>query len=126
LHGLIEKFITLSPNPEQEIITLCNDSSNKGSCYHGLGHGIMIYKDYNVVKSVKICGAIYSTSYQISCCEGLFMELFDSESVAELDDKNVVEYKPREICSSYNALYQDTCYYYAGRYWYNTIQIEKD
>jgi hypothetical protein len=124
MHGLVEKFISVSQDPDNEIVALCDSSPIQSICYHGLGHGIMIYKKYNANESVNICSNINSNSFQVSCGEGVFMEFFDSESAAEAAEKNTIVYNPNEVCDGYNSLYQDTCYYYAGRYIYNTIKIE--
>ena len=43
-------------------------------CYHGLGHGLMIYTSYELPLSLKTCDALPDYFGQSSCAGGVFME----------------------------------------------------
>jgi hypothetical protein len=113
-HGIIEHFLTTSKNPENEILTLCG--SNDEGCFHGMGHGIMILKKYNTDESVKLCQKLKNNVQQVRCGEGVFMEIFDAENASDDAKLPLDEPNPTARCSKYNSLYQDTCYYYGGRF----------
>lgn len=48
-------------------------------CFHGLGHGILAYKDYNLEEAVKICNKTGTDKYRnreaIECIGGAIMEI---------------------------------------------------
>jgi hypothetical protein len=118
VHGIIEHFLAQSPDPENEILTIC-ETKNEG-CFHGLGHGIMILKKNDPNSSVQLCQKFTSDIQQIRCGEGIFMELFDSENASD-DEKPYLDVSdPTKICNSYPAFYRNGCYYYASRYLFRT------
>ena len=43
-------------------------------CVHGLGHGLMIYTDYELPLSLETCDALETSWDQTSCTGGVFME----------------------------------------------------
>jgi mono/diheme cytochrome c family protein len=43
-------------------------------CYHGLGHGLMIYTSYEMPLSLKTCDALQDDFGRSSCAGGVFME----------------------------------------------------
>ena len=43
-------------------------------CVHGLGHGLMIYTDYDMPLSLETCDALATSWDQTSCTGGVFME----------------------------------------------------
>jgi hypothetical protein len=43
-------------------------------CYHGLGHGLMIYTGYDLPLALKTCDALQGSYGQSSCAGGVFME----------------------------------------------------
>jgi hypothetical protein len=43
-------------------------------CYHGLGHGLMIYTGYDMPLGLKTCDALPDSFGQSSCAGGVFME----------------------------------------------------
>jgi hypothetical protein len=48
------------------------------SCYHGLGHGIMLHADYDLPKALKTCDKLILLTAQESCWQGVFMENVDA------------------------------------------------
>jgi hypothetical protein len=121
VHGVIEKILAQSQNPEEEILKICDDE-NQG-CFHGIGHGIMIYKNNNPDQSVALCQKFQADVHQIRCGEGVFMELFDSENASD-DEKPALNVSdPTKICNHYPAFYRNSCYFYASRY---VFRVTKD
>ena len=47
-------------------------------CVHGLGHGLMIYTQYDLPLSLKICDGLADRWDQSSCTGGIFMENLQS------------------------------------------------
>jgi hypothetical protein len=114
VHGLVEHFIDLSPNPAVELLTVCQP--NDGTCYHGVGHGLMLVNKMDIPKSVQGCQSLSGSNAQLWCAEGVFMENFDSENVAQEEKPFLNPANPSGICDQNTGIYRNACYYYLGRY----------
>jgi mono/diheme cytochrome c family protein len=85
-HGVLER--AFGGVPESRVRAkareLCADSEIRQNtfvayqCVHGLGHGLMLYTDYDLPKSLKICDALNGSWDQVSCTGGVFMENISS------------------------------------------------
>jgi hypothetical protein len=115
IHGIIEKYLQLTPNASNEILNLCSDVSDFG-CFHALGHGLMLMNKYDIVASVDGCQKLKSPDQKVFCGEGIFMENFDSENAEDSEKPFLNSTQPNEICSNYINPYRNACFYYSGRY----------
>jgi plastocyanin len=53
----------------------CLDSELHDQCFHGLGHGIMAWANYELFDALEMCdGLTLSPKYQKECWQGVFME----------------------------------------------------
>jgi mono/diheme cytochrome c family protein len=85
-HGVLER--AFSGVPESRVggvaRTLCADPEIRRTtfvayqCVHGLGHGLMIYTDYDLPRSLRICDGLDGSWDQVSCTGGVFMENISS------------------------------------------------
>lgn len=78
-HGAMEAFISSvgTDNLNTEIVNLCESfSTHFGTfeCYHGIGHGLMAYEDYDLPVALSDCRTLRSSFEQRSCFGGVFME----------------------------------------------------
>ena len=78
-HGAIEEFIRENgtDNLSQKIAKLCEKFSTqfgKFECLHGLGHGIMAFEDYDLIKALDACDKLGTDYERGSCYGGVFME----------------------------------------------------
>lgn len=121
LHGIIEKYLKISPNPEADIFSLCPRFSD-GICVHGIGHGLMLMNNYDIPKSVVGCQKLPSGA-QVACAEGVFMENYDAENADDADKSFLNPGDPAVLCTQYSGGYKSACYYYLGRY---LLKITKD
>jgi hypothetical protein len=115
IHGIIEKYLQLTPNASNEILTLCPDDNDLG-CFHALGHGLMLMNKYDIVASVNGCQKLKVPDQKVFCGEGIFMENFDSENAEESEKPFLNSTKPNEICPNFINPYRNACFYYSGRY----------
>ncbi len=122
IHGVIENYLDTVPNAEETITSLCTDP-NDGGCFHALGHGAMLISKYNTDESVLLCKKLQNTKQEIWCGEGVFMENFDSENIIDSKKPFLNPENPFYPCSNYPSPYNDTCYYYSGRY---IFKVTKD
>jgi hypothetical protein len=80
-HGFFEWVLARTANPKQAATTICeslNPATNLliagFTCYHGVGHGIMMAEAYNVPASLKACNTMPTAQAQDGCWQGVFME----------------------------------------------------
>jgi hypothetical protein len=80
-HGFFEYVLARTANPRQAATTICeslNPATNLliagFTCYHGVGHGIMMAEAYNVPASLKACNTMPTAKAQDGCWQGVFME----------------------------------------------------
>jgi mono/diheme cytochrome c family protein len=85
-HGVLERAFSGVPESRVSAVarTLCVDQEIRRTafvayqCVHGLGHGLMIYTDYDLPRSLRICDALDGSWDQVSCTGGVFMENISS------------------------------------------------
>lgn len=95
------------------------------ACLHGLGHGLMLYTNYDLERSLELCDALPTHFAEASCWGGAFME----NLVGWIDSQNPTaagghdhghvgpepEYRvnpddPHYPCNSVAERYQDSCW----------------
>ncbi len=78
-------------------------------CFHGLGHGVFAYNDYDFDKTVSFCGKtgtpLYNNREYVECVGGAVMELMgggvhDRESWLKARNKYISEKDPLTPCST--------------------------
>lgn len=119
IHGVIEgRFGVLQ---EKEIIaelpTIC--AEGQLSCYHGVGHGLMIATRLNVPSSLAYCDALPGLGRR-NCYDGVWMHLFDKEESGARKDAGqpfdvALIAASSERCASAASAYQTSCYFYLPR-----------
>ncbi|MSR67669.1 hypothetical protein EXS65_02500 [Candidatus Peribacteria bacterium] len=78
-HGAMEGLLKVRgvsklPETVSEACSLFDTDFSKFSCLHGVGHGVLAYRNYDVPAALKLCKEL-STGYdQTSCYGGVFME----------------------------------------------------
>jgi mono/diheme cytochrome c family protein len=85
-HGVLERAFRGVPESQVSAVArkLCADPEIRRTtfvayqCVHGLGHGLMIYTDYDLPRSLKICDGLDGSWDQVSCTGGVFMENISS------------------------------------------------
>jgi hypothetical protein len=85
-HGVLEAYLGSLPEIEpRHVVPLCEDEGNtkrslfeKYNCAHGLGHGLTINFQHNVLKSLAFCDALSTDWDRQSCYGGVFMEMIVS------------------------------------------------
>jgi hypothetical protein len=83
-HGILERAFAGLPFRERELaeksVDLCDDAGIRRvtwiayQCVHGLGHGFMLYKRYDLPGALGLCHRLATSYDQISCTGGVFME----------------------------------------------------
>lgn len=78
-HGAMESFLQKEGTIDlsKKIKKLCQSfETNFGQfeCYHGVGHGVLAYDDYNLPQALKLCKQLPNSFSKESCFGGVFME----------------------------------------------------
>lgn len=78
-HGAMEGLLIEegTANISGTVEKICNDfktSFGIFECLHGVGHGVMAYENYDLARSLELCGELTSEFNQRSCYGGAFME----------------------------------------------------
>ena len=81
-HGILERAFAGVSEEDLPAVSrrLCESDQVRRSdfvayqCVHGLGHGLMIYTDYDMPLSLETCDALATSWDQTSCTGGVFME----------------------------------------------------
>jgi hypothetical protein len=114
-HGILEMYLSTTPDPDQAIRTACNpaeESFQQWQCFHGLGHGIMFMTNGDVQRSIDRCNSALPTSYsRQACVNGVAMQQF----IVVDHMGNVPKTNPTSLadCKSKQPDYKQDCYFYA-------------
>ncbi len=78
-HGATEAYFKEhgTENLSENIATLCSSELNAfftHQCFHGIGHGLTAWTNYDVPKALTDCDLLPNSSAQSSCWTGVFME----------------------------------------------------
>lgn len=124
-HGIIENFFTVQRfnqiTPEQiSLEKLCPKiqghqySIERWQCLHGIGHGLVVYYDYDVFTATEQCEVFEPGWEQLSCTKGIFMQNVvynyktnqgDFEKTDSLYPCNQIDEKFAPACYHYHTSY---------------------
>ncbi|MEK7627846.1 MAG: hypothetical protein AAB421_00300 [Patescibacteria group bacterium] len=112
-HGVIEEIAKKIKDKDQLVEVLgsvcANEKiTNKGNCFHGIGHAAMIQTDYSIPDMLYICDRISPRASRVfGCHTGGFMEYAQAHTdVVEVGDKKM----SFVLCDSMEKEYQPACY----------------
>ncbi len=118
IHGVIETVLGSSENPARDLLRVCAPA-NSGSCFHGVGHGLMFATGMIVSDSLDLCDESPSRELSARCGEGVFMQLFSSDLSAQhvAGEASVdVSHDPAAAqarCAKTRPAYAANCWFYA-------------
>jgi hypothetical protein len=80
-HGFFEYVLARTDTPKEAATTICESLTGDDhfliagfTCYHGVGHGIMMAEAYSVPSSLKACNTLPKDTAKDGCWQGVFME----------------------------------------------------
>ncbi len=120
-HGTTEGYFALygTVNLEENLNTLCTQDLNtffRHQCFHGVGHGLMAWSNYQITEALSSCDQLKEDKDQSSCTTGVFMENYTGAFTKEeaQDPTHVTTYlsqDPQFPCNAVAEKYQDECYF---------------
>jgi hypothetical protein len=127
-HGVTEAFFHEhgTQNLTESLKMICQGEQNSfysHQCYHGIGHGLMAYNDYDLPVALKECDTLpLMGTNQESCYSGVFMEnvvgAIASDEVptggqtADFHYSKYLNDDPLYPCNAVEARYRSSCYFF--------------
>jgi hypothetical protein len=116
-HGLLEEYLGNAPSYEEGVREVCETPEKSGyfnwfQCTHGLGHGVMQYRENEVPQSVKDCDLVDPANQAREICYGgVFMENITSEEKTGHKSKYIKPEDPIYPCNAVEEQYKSACYF---------------
>jgi hypothetical protein len=118
VHGFFQHALGMGEITERAAAKMCDNlwrdpslpPKTVQSCYHGLGHGVMVHADYILPKALKVCDRLTSFPAQEGCQQGVFMENVDA-ALEGREQKGVFTVEdPLAPCDQLDEKYQYQCF----------------
>ena len=123
-HGVIEYALAESNNPAADMLTVCAPRQD-GSCWHGVGHGLMFATGMDTTRALAGCDRAPKSVLSSRCSEGVFMQLFSADLAAGhaahgSDSHGVISRDPaaaQETCRATASPHDAPCWFYSPVVW---------
>ena len=114
-HGFFEYALGRSSSPQTAAREICEsdadaDSVSRFSCYHGVGHGVLMAKAYDLFAALRICDSLSDAVAQDGCWQGTFMENVNAALRNEARPGIFRREDPFSPCSRVAERYVHECY----------------
>lgn len=116
MHGILEEVFLHQPELEKNPGAICVSipEDNRGSCFHGVGHGLMFVHKRDAAASLSVCRELGEMMDMVRCFEGVWMELFwGNTDHAGAGSLGWTESKPLAPCISAAGDEKPACFLYA-------------
>lgn len=127
-HGFIEAFFAKNDVAKvTQIEASCNllGPIHAPSCLHGIGHGVLVNRSYNVDQALADCSQHLQQTSQIYCFDGVFMENITGSMLAANRRVAVTEQNIDEPCNNVDYIYQNQCWRNQVTVWHSFFQNTK-
>ena len=119
-HGVIEDALGSSKDPARDLLRICAPEQD-GSCFHGVGHGVMFATGLDVARSLDLCDLAPSAVLSVRCGEGVFMQLFSADVAgghdADKGESAETVATARTTCAGIRMPYAGACWFYTPTLW---------
>jgi hypothetical protein len=116
-HGFFEYVLARTPNARKAATTICESLNPETNlliagftCYHGVGHGIMMAQGYNVKNSLKECNTMPDAKAKDGCWQGVFMENVNAGMQGRALPGLFKKSDPLSPCDKVGNRYRHECY----------------
>lgn len=112
IHGVLMGEFGTGHNFDVNVGDICADTPTE-SCFHGVGHGLMVALENDVLTSLSSCDDLPEEGRR-DCYDGVFMHVYDNEEngVGMLVDIPNFETLCRDVPEKYSL----NCFFYMPRY----------
>jgi plastocyanin len=114
VHGFFIYVLGRSNTPTQAANLICKSSGGPlvptFSCYHGVGHGVMMARGNDLKASLDVCDSLGGGSAADACWQGVFMENVNAEMRHQARPGVFSRSHPLRPCTRVEASYRHECY----------------
>jgi hypothetical protein len=117
-HGFFQHALGMGMLGSDDAAKICDNLQqdpslpfkSKQSCYHGFGHGVMMFDDYDLHRALHECDGLNSPSAREACWQGVFMENIDAAEEGHWQ-KGLFSFEdPLAPCDELEEKYQYECF----------------
>jgi hypothetical protein len=115
-HGYFEEVLGRAGTAEEAAGTICESLAGspvgtaRFSCYHGVGHGVLMAEAYDLEGSLATCNTLGDATAQEGCWQGVFMENVNGALRGEARKGVFDRAHPLEPCAVVEARYAHQCF----------------
>ncbi|MBX4187840.1 MAG: hypothetical protein KW793_01755 [Candidatus Doudnabacteria bacterium] len=119
-HGLLEEYLGTAESYEKGVAEVCGTTQaqsffNWFQCNHGLGHGIMQFRNNEVPQSLVDCDLLDPANNGPEICyAGVFMENITTDEKTGHPAKYIRKEDPIYPCNAVDDKYRSACYFLAS------------
>jgi hypothetical protein len=123
-HGVLQRYFEDNPNfTGGDVARLCSTTLTPGSnqnlrfqCLHGLGHGLTLFYNHNLLRPLRYCDFLSTEWERRSCYGGVFMENIvwaqrPANQQQLLDGESVIPEDLHYPCNAVAEKYRSDCYF---------------
>lgn len=121
MHGFFIRAIEVKPKSMplyQAADNICSSIESNPSysinmkyyCYHGVGHAIMVARNYKLTAAISTCDQLKSQIGQTGCWQGVFMENVNGQMNEGVSNGSFSDTDPLAPCDTFADKYQRECY----------------
>ncbi len=127
-HGFFEQALVEAPDAKQAALNVCDPERMKDKprkfffyCYHGVGHGVMMAKAYDVRASLDVCNNFPEMAQQEGCWQGVFMENTNGYNTSNMRSDSFSQDDLLYPCNTLDEKYAWQCYLNHAGYMINRL-----
>lgn len=115
-HGYFEFVLGKTSTTKEAAHKICEStSSGRASkfnfyCYHGVGHGVMMARAYDLDVALGVCNTLDVGTHQEGCWQGVFMENANAGMRQEARQGIFSDTDPLAPCNAVEEKYQHQCF----------------
>lgn len=115
-HGFFQYGLGKAGTPEKAAVLICGSLDNSYSakfkfyCYHGLGHGVMMAKNYDLKEALATCDTLEAAEGPAGCWQGVFMENVNAGMRGDSRPTSFSETDPLAPCNAVTEKYRHECF----------------
>ena len=115
VHGFFEYALGQTATPRAAAVSICGSGGKRSevdrfSCYHGVGHGVMMAKAYDLQGALDVCDTFPTAESEHGCWQGVFMENVNAGMAGKARPGVFVRDQPLAPCTNVAAQYRHECY----------------
>ncbi len=119
-HGLLEEYLATATSYEKGVAEVCGTPQTQSyfnwfQCTHGLGHGVMQFRDNEVPQALQDCDMVDPANQAREICyAGVFMENVTTDQKTGHPAKYIKPEDPLYPCNFVDDKYRSACYFLAS------------